>query len=80
MRAPWGVLQARSAEAVEMLCAVEYRSDILFPSCLKSDWRLSLSCAGMECVCPRPPPPPARHFSSSSHQSREDELLAAGIL
>lgn len=42
-----------------------FTSDILFQSCLKSDWKLSLSCAGVEC-----PPHP---FSSVSHWSREKE-------
>lgn len=39
---PWGVLRAGSAVAVEMLCAVQFASDILFHSCLKGDWKLSL--------------------------------------
>lgn len=42
-----------------------FTSDILFQSCLKSDWKLSLSCAGVEC------PPPS--FSSISHWNREKE-------
>lgn len=39
---PWGVLSAGSTVAVEMLCAVWLTSDILFQSCLKGDWKLSL--------------------------------------
>lgn len=39
---PWGVLRAGSAVTVEMLCAVGLTSDILFQSCLKGDWKLSL--------------------------------------
>lgn len=39
---PWGVLSTGSAVAVEMLCAVCLTSDILFQSCLKGDWKLSL--------------------------------------